>query len=118
VLPKIGTNVRVQTKIETSKLLFLSTSGERCRYQSDALLANQRTIPKRPIRHRLAVKSLATMPNQGDSTGTNAIAMYFRGGLEFIGAMRFYQFSYIDTNRDSCDPNVRIGSSGMWLGPD
>jgi hypothetical protein len=84
VLANIGTNVRVQTKIETPKLLFLGPSGEWCRYQRDALPANQRAIPIRPTRQGSAVRSLATMPNHGDTTGTNAITIYLRGSLEFI----------------------------------
>jgi hypothetical protein len=105
VLTNTGTNVRVQTKIETPKLLFLATSGERCKYQIDAVLANQRTIPTTPMRHGFAVRSLATIPNQGDSIGTNAIAMYLRGGLEFISTVRFYQFSYLNAKKHSGAPS-------------
>jgi len=65
----------------------------------------------RPMRHGLAVRSLATIPNQGDSIGTNAIAVNFRGGLEFICVLRFYQFSYAKWNRRSRASNIGIGSS-------
>ena len=82
VLANTGTNVRVQINNETPKLLSLATSGGRCIYQRDAQPANHRIRPIKVMRNGLAVKSLATMPSQGNSPATTATAMNLRGGRE------------------------------------
>lgn len=84
-----GTNARVQTKIDTPKLLLPLISGRRHKNQIATQLANHRIAPITAMLDLFAVSNRAPNPNQGESAGSAAIAMMIRGSLR-VATLRFY----------------------------